>query len=66
MSSGVNMLKNSLKIPDTTKTEFLKLIFFDSDQKISKKYLRADLSSFSDPLKCWLSISVLRPGFLCI
>ena len=29
--SGVNMLTNSLKISDTAKTEFLKLIFFQSD-----------------------------------
>ena len=32
--SGVNMLTNSLKISDTTKTEFSELISFRSDQKI--------------------------------
>ena len=37
MSSGVNMLKNSLKVSDTTKTEFFELIFFLIDQKIWKK-----------------------------
>ena len=34
MSSGVNMLKKSLKTSDTTKAEFLELVFFQSDQKI--------------------------------
>ena len=37
MSSGVNMLTNSLKISDTSKKEFLELIFFKSDQKNDKK-----------------------------
>ena len=31
LSSGVNMLKNSLKISVTTKTEFLELISCQSD-----------------------------------
>ena len=34
LSSGVNMLTNSLKISDTTKTEVLELISFQSYQKI--------------------------------
>ena len=66
MSSGVNMLTNSLKISDTTKTEFFELIFFQSGQKIWKKYCRADLGSPSDLLICWLSVSVLTRGFLGI
>ena len=37
------MLPNSLKISDTTKTERLELISFESDQKIWEKYYRADL-----------------------
>ena len=64
--SGVNMLTNSLKISDTTKTEFSELISFRSDQKIWQKYCGADLSSLSDSLTCWLSISVLTRGFLGI
>ena len=36
MSSGVNMLTNSLKISDTTKTEFFELISFQSDQENDK------------------------------
>ena len=36
LSSGVNMLTNSLKISDTTKTEFFELISFQSDQKNDK------------------------------
>ena len=34
LSSGLNMLKNKLKISDITKTEFFKLIFLVNDQKI--------------------------------
>ena len=30
LSSGVNMLKNCLRIPHTTKTELFKLTFFES------------------------------------
>ena len=46
------MLTNSLKISDTTKTEFLELIFFHTDQKLRQSYCHADLSSVSDPLTC--------------
>ena len=35
-SLRVNMLTNSLKISDSTKTECFELIFFKSDQKIRK------------------------------
>ena len=34
MLSGVNMLRKILKISDTTNTEFLELIYFQSNQKI--------------------------------
>ena len=34
LTSGVNMLTNSLKISDTSKKQYLDLIFFQSDQKI--------------------------------
>ena len=43
MSSGVNMLRNSLNISYTTKPELFKLISFKSDQKRWKKYCHADL-----------------------
>ena len=66
MSSGVNMLTNSLKISDTTKTEFLQLISCQSDKNIWQKYCRADLKSLSDHLTSWLSISVLTLGFFGI
>ena len=66
MSSGVNMLTNSLKILDATKTEFAEVIPFQSDQKIWQKYCPADLCSVSDPLACSLSISVPQRGFLGI
>ena len=55
MSSGVNMLKNSLKVLDTTKREFVEPILFLNDQKIWQKFCRADLSSASDTLIYWLS-----------
>ena len=66
LSSGVNMLTNNLKISDITKTELFELISFQSDQKICQKFCRADLSSVSEPLTCWLSLSVLRRSFLGI
>ena len=46
------MLTNSLKISDTTKTEFSELTFFENDQEISQKYSRVDLSSVSNRLTC--------------
>ena len=62
LSSGINMLTSNLKIFETTKTEFLELDIFQSDQKIWQKYCRADVSSLSHPLTCWLSQSVLKQG----
>ena len=60
------MLTNSLKILDTTNTEFLEKISFQSDQKIWEKHRRGDLSSLSDTLTCWLSINFLTRIFLGI
>ena len=60
------MLTNSLKISDTTKTEFLEQKFFQIDRKIWQNYCREDFNSVLDLLTCWLSISVLTPGFLGI
>ena len=60
------MLRNSLKIPYNTKTEFFELIFYQSDPKIWQKDCREDLSSVLEPLTCLLPISVLRRGFLVI
>ena len=37
----------------------------DRNQK-EQKYCRADLSSVSDTLTCWVSINVLTRGFLGI
>ena len=50
LSSGVNMLTNSIKISNTTETEFSKLIFFQVGQKREQKYCRSDLRNVSDPL----------------
>ena len=48
------------------KQSFSSWFFFQSDQKIWDKYFRPDLSSVSDPLTCWLYISVLIRGSLGI
>ena len=66
LSSGVNMLTSSVKISDTTKKTFFELILFQTDQKISEKYCRADSCIVSDRLISWLSISVLTRSFLGI
>ena len=66
MSLGVNMLTNGAKISDATKTDFLGLIFFQRDQNIWQKHCHADLSSVSNTLTCWLTISVPTRGFLGI
>ena len=44
------MLKNSLKILDTTKIELFELISFHSNEKMVQKHCLSDLSSVSDPL----------------
>ena len=40
---GVNMLTQSLKISDTTKTEPFELISFQSDQKVWQKHYRSNI-----------------------
>ena len=60
------MSRNSHKISDTTKTEFFKLILFQSHQKIWQNYCHANLSTVFEPLTCWLHTSVLTGGFLGI
>ena len=66
LSSGANLLIKSLKISDTTKTDVLELISFQSDRKIWQKYCLADLSSVLDPLRCWPCRSFLTRGFFVI
>ena len=48
--SGVTMLTKGLKISDISKKAFMGLIFFESEQKISQKQFRGDLSRVSDPV----------------
>ena len=62
--SGVNMVRKSLKISYTSRKMFMGPILFESDQKISQKHCRTDLSSVSDPVPYWPSISVLIRVFL--
>ena len=66
LSSGIHKLSNSLQISDTARQNFLELKFFQIDKKLWQNYCRKDLSSFSDTLTCWLSISVLTQDFLGI
>ena len=60
------MLKNSLKISDTTDTESFELKPFQYDQKILQTYCRDNLGSVSDALTCYLSINVPTWRFLGI
>ena len=60
------MLTNSLKISVATKTEFIELKFFQSDQKIWQNYCRADVSSVLNTLTSWLPIIVAIRDFLGI
>ena len=48
LSSAVDMLTNSLKISDSSKTGAFELIFFQSEQEIWQKYYRADLRYILD------------------
>ena len=59
MLFGVDMLANSLRIIDTTKTESFQLTFLQSDEKTWQNYFRGEFSSVSDLLTCWMSITVL-------
>ena len=63
---GCQYVNKQSQISDTTKTEFLELIFFHSNKKIWQKYCCADLCIVSDRFTCWLCISVLRRGFFGI
>ena len=44
------MLKNSLIVLDTTKTQFMELILFQSNKTIWEKYCREELSNALKPL----------------
>ena len=58
------MLTKSLKISYTSKKVLKGLISFESYQKMTQKHCRADLSSGSVSLTCWLCISILIEVFL--
>ena len=57
---GDNMIENSLKIKDTTKTKFLELIYFQSEQKYEKN---TAVGIYAVCLPRWVSISVLVRDF---
>ena len=58
------MLKKSLKISDTTNTDFFELTFSQSALEIWQKLSQTDLSSDLEPLTCLLPINFLTQGFL--
>ena len=64
MSSGVNLLTNSLKISDVTKADFLQLNLSRIQGKRAKKFCRVDLSNVSNPLTRWLPNGVLKEDLL--
>ena len=60
------MLRNSLKILDTNKTGLFELIFLLNEQKIWQRFCHAGLDNVSNPLKCWLCVSILTRVFFGI
>ena len=60
LSSGVNVLTNSLEISDVTKADILQLNLSPIHGKIGKYLCRADFSSISNPLTRWLPNGVLK------
>ena len=60
LTSGVNVLTNSLKIPDVTKADIFKLNLSRIHGKIEKESCRANFSSVSNSLTRWLPNGVLK------
>ena len=46
------MLRNSIKVSDTTKTEFMELKFFQIGRNILQNYCREDFINISNALTC--------------
>ena len=61
---GVNVLTNSLKIPDVTKADILQLNLSRIHGKIRKYWCRGDFISVSNPLTRWLRNGVLKQDLL--
>ena len=64
LSSGVNVLTNSLKISDATKEDIFQLNLCRIGGKIGKWRCRAEFTSVSNPLKRWLPNVVLKQDLL--
>ena len=64
LSSGVNVLTNSLKIPAVAKGDFFQINLFRIHGKIEKYLRRADFSSVSNPLTRCLPIGVVKQDLL--
>ena len=64
LSSGVNVLTNSVKISDVTKAAFFQLNIFRILGKREKSWCRVDFSSVSNPLTRWLPNGVLKQDLL--
>ena len=63
MCWAVNVLKKCPNISDPTKRHERQLNFFDINEKLAKKYCRADFSSVLDPLTGWFRNCVLKQEF---
>ena len=66
MRWAVNVLKKCPNISDPTKRHERQLNFFDINEKLAKKYCRADFSSVLDPLTGRFPKGVLKPEFKSI
>ena len=64
LSSGVNVLTNSLKISDMTKAVIFQLNLSRILWKIGKWWYRAYFSSVSNPLTRWLPNGVMKLDLL--
>ena len=64
LSSGVNVLTNSLKISDMTKADFFQLNLSQIRGKIEKLWCGANFGSVSNPLTRWLPNGVLKQDLL--
>ena len=64
LSSGVDVLINSLEISDVTKAEFFQLNLSRFHLKIGKWWCRADFTSVSNLLTRWLQNGVLKQDLL--
>ena len=64
LSSGVNVLTNSLEIGDVTKADIFQLNLSRIRRKRGKLFCGVDFRSVSNPLTRWLPNGVLKEDLL--